>query len=426
MQYIFLTKYNGAFLGPIAKVLGYILDGIYFILSQIGIENVGICIIFFTFIVNGLMIPLTIKQQKYSKLSAKMSPELTKIQAKYKGKRDEASIRASQLETQAIYEKYGTSPTGGCLPMLITFPIMLALYKVMYNIPAYVAPIKGIYESVAHALQNTGGVEKLATFVVGQENAIENAVAVTTKGWGDVAAAFAPGAANSTNHIIDVLSQFRPSHWEILENTFPAASDIIVTASDKVAHINTFLGLNITDRPQLLAISVIIPILAVATQMLQTKLMMPASSQNAGTDTTAQTMKTMNTVMPLISGVFCLMMPMGVGLYWISNSVFRIVQQIFVDKYLDRISIDELIEKNVMKARAKKEKRGIDPDAAMKQVAALRTSSINEKPATTTKSVKKSQAPSDYKKGQLNYQKGSISSIANVLGNGKNNSEKGE
>ena len=69
-----LTQYNGAILGPIAKVLGYILQGIYAFFDLFGIHNTGLCIIVFTFIINGLMIPITIKQQKFSKLNSVMTP----------------------------------------------------------------------------------------------------------------------------------------------------------------------------------------------------------------------------------------------------------------------------------------------------------------------------------------------------------------
>lgn len=67
-----------------------------------------------------------------------MNPELQKIQAKYKGKKDDVSLRKQQAETQVVYQKYGANPTSGCLPILITLPIMFALYQVIYNIPAYV------------------------------------------------------------------------------------------------------------------------------------------------------------------------------------------------------------------------------------------------------------------------------------------------
>ena len=134
---VFLTTYQGAILGPIARLLGYILQGIYSVLSTVGIENTGICMILFTFIVNALMIPMA-------------------IQAKYKNKKDQESQQKMSLETQAVYQKYGVSPVSGCLPMLITLPILFALYRVIYNIPAYVPQVYAIYDNLAKVLQDAG------------------------------------------------------------------------------------------------------------------------------------------------------------------------------------------------------------------------------------------------------------------------------
>ena len=82
-----LTQYQGMILGPIAKVLGYIINAIYNFLEVIGIPNIGLSIILFTVIVNVLMIPLTIKQQKFQKMTARMNPELQAVQKKYKNKK---------------------------------------------------------------------------------------------------------------------------------------------------------------------------------------------------------------------------------------------------------------------------------------------------------------------------------------------------
>ena len=87
-----LTQYQGMILGPIAKVLGYIINAIYNFLEVIGIPNIGLSIILFTVIVNVLMIPLTIKQQKFQKMTAKMNPELQAVQKKYKNKKDTTSM----------------------------------------------------------------------------------------------------------------------------------------------------------------------------------------------------------------------------------------------------------------------------------------------------------------------------------------------
>ena len=107
------------------------------------------------------MLPLTIKQQKFTRLSSRMNPEIQKIQAKYKGKKDEASLKKQQAETQAIYQKYGASPTAGCLPMLVMLPIMFALYQVINNIPAYVNEVKVLYESIAVELSGVTGFESI-------------------------------------------------------------------------------------------------------------------------------------------------------------------------------------------------------------------------------------------------------------------------
>ena len=110
-----LTQNSGMILGPISKILGYLMEGIFFLLDKIGIPNIGLAIILFTIVINLLMMPLTIKQQKFSKLNAKMQPELQAIQKKYKGKNDNNSVMAMNEETQEVYAKYGVSPTGSCV-----------------------------------------------------------------------------------------------------------------------------------------------------------------------------------------------------------------------------------------------------------------------------------------------------------------------
>ena len=139
MNLVVLTKNSGAILGPIADVFGYIMDWLFTMTSKVGILNIGLCIILFTIVTRLLLFPITVKQQKTSKLMNVMQPELNAIQKKYKGKDDQKSLMMMQAETKAVYEKYGTSMMGGCLPLLIQMPILFALYRVIYNIPAYVS-----------------------------------------------------------------------------------------------------------------------------------------------------------------------------------------------------------------------------------------------------------------------------------------------
>ena len=411
MVSVFLTQNDGAILGPIAKVLGWILNGIFEFLSNFGIENAGLCIIIFTFLVNALMIPMTIKQQKFTKLSSKMTPEINKINEKYKGKKDEASIQKQQLELQAVYEKYGASPTSGCLPMLITLPIMFALYRVIYSIPAYVDSIKALYENIANAMLNTDYLATMTEYA-GQFTNLQ------IDKWGDISTAI------PVNNLIDIMSQFKASHWEeVLANpAFASITDIISTNSQQIMSINDFgFGLNIAEAPmQMITGSgvpfgvrfayLLIPVLAALFQILSTKMMTAKQPQNTNAnDPTAATMKSMNTTMPIMMGVMCLVIPVGVGIYIIAGSVFRIIQQFFVDKYMDSLDVDDLIEKNKEKQKKKKERMGIDPNMSMQEVAKKRTSTMQDKAkSTSSNSVNTS---------KKTYKEGSIGAYANMLGN---------
>lgn len=418
---VVLTQ-SGGILGPIASALGWILDVIFEFLSNFGIENAGLCIIIFTFLVNALMIPLTIKQQKFTKLSSVMNPELQKINKKYAGKRDEVSVRKMQLETQALYEKYGANPTSGCLPLLITFPIMFALYRVIYNIPAYVSHIKGLYLNIATAMQTTN------YFGVMSEYAEKFPVLKSAK-WDEIVNAT---GTFTDNHMVDIMGQFRAADWEsVISNpAFSSIADTIQTNADRIMNVNNFgFGLNIAEAPmaQLTAnipvevkiAYLLIPILAIVTQVLQTKLMTAKQpNQKSGNDTMDATMKSMNTFMPLMSGFFCLSLPVGVGIYWIAGAVFRIIQQIFVNIYMDKMDIEGMIEKNREKVKKKKEKMGIDPEASMAELAKTRTSTMGDKAKMNVNKL-----PSDYEKRNVSYKAGSIAANAHLLDRNKREKE---
>ncbi len=146
-----LSAANWPIVGQIAIVLGKVMSLIYATLDNLLPSDhglIGWSIIIYTIIVYTLMLPLTIKQQKSSKLMALINPEVQAVQKKYKNKRDQASMMKQQEEVQQIYDKYGTSMTGGCLPMLIQMPLLFALYPVIYDMERYVPAIKNAGEDV--------------------------------------------------------------------------------------------------------------------------------------------------------------------------------------------------------------------------------------------------------------------------------------
>lgn len=422
MMSVFLTTYQGAILGPIARLLGYILQGLYSVLSVVGIENTGICMILFTFIVNALMIPMQIKQQKFAKMSSVMNPELMAIQEKYKNKKDQESQQKMSLETQAVYQKYGVSPVSGCLPMLITLPILFALYRVIYNIPAYVPQVYDIYDGLAKVLQEAGvTVSQLA-----DKSYVSNPTYVVTQ-----AVKAAKADAGNINYYIDVLSQFNSSGWDVLIKNHPDLSEIITKTAHQARDINYFLGLNIADTPKIKSFSVIIPIFSIVTQYISTKLSMAGTQQQtANSDNPmAQSMQTMNTVMPFMTGFMCLMFPIGVGIYWIAGNVFRIFQQLCINLYFSKINMDDLIKENVEKAKKKYEKMGMDPSvldkAAKTRTSNINTSAMQKQTSAAANTVKKNSSISDKarkssakdikKSKNLNYKEGSIAAYANML-----------
>ena len=122
-----LTKSNMFLIKYVAVVLGLLMNGIFFILTNINIPNVGLAIILFTIVIYAALTPLQIKQQRFSRMNAIMMPEIRKIQDKYKGKRDQISQQKMMDETNAVYAKYGVSPSGSCVQLLIQMPILFAL-----------------------------------------------------------------------------------------------------------------------------------------------------------------------------------------------------------------------------------------------------------------------------------------------------------
>lgn len=151
MTFSLLSAANWPIVGQISWLLGKVMNFIYTILDNaLPSDNglVGLSIILYTIFVYTLMLPMTISQQRMQKLSAVTNPEVQAIQKKYKNKKDQASMMKQQEEIQQVYDKYGTSMMGGCLPLLIQMPLLLALYPVIYDMQAYVPAIKDAAASV--------------------------------------------------------------------------------------------------------------------------------------------------------------------------------------------------------------------------------------------------------------------------------------
>ena len=415
MTDILLTAYDGAILGPIAKLLGWIMNGIYILMDKVGLNNVGLSIIIFTIVVYALMFPLTYKQQKFSKLSQKMNPELQAVQKKYKGKNDQASVQAMQQETQLVYEKYGVSPMGSCVQMLIQFPLWLALYRVFMNVPAYVTSVKADYMDLVSGIMATDGYQdKMTSFVDAMNLASVRAdFTVTDK-------------TALSNYIVDVLYKMNSSGWEKLTDVFPSLSDLISSTHSVVEGVNRFIVLNISDTPMyvikngwtnhewlLVIAALLVPIISYLTQVINIKLM-PMASTGDGNDAMAQQMKTMNKMMPVFSLIMCFTVPFGLGIYWIMGALIRALQQFLLNKHFEKMDLDDIIAKNQEKAKKKREKLGISENQ-ISSAARMNTKKIEEpeKPAKTSAEKELELEKAAAKKS--NAKAGSMAAKANMV-----------
>lgn len=435
MYSVLLTQYDGKILGPIAKVLGYILNAIFVFLEKIGMPNIALSIILFTIVIYLLLMPLTIKQQKFSKLSAKMNPEIQAIQAKYKGKKDQASMAAMNEETQAVYKKYGVSPSGSCVQLIIQMPILFALYRVIYNVPAYVSSVKEVFLPFVNEFITKANA---LTFISSKEN-FSNAVQFSKQFENE---AFKLGSDNTyvINTFIDVLNRASTAEWTNISAKYPEIADLCKNTYETVMRYNNFFGLNIANSPKYyitdwwtnkssigLAIgALLIPILSALTQWINTKLMPQAApSDDDKANAMAASMKSMNIMMPLMSLVFVFSLPIGMGIYWISGAVIRSVQQVFINKHIDKMDIDAIVAKNTEKLEKQIEKKSGVTGAALNSAARMSTRTLTEKSHTVA--ITDSEKDEAVKKSAEYYSKGvkpgSLAAKANMVRqyNEKNN-----
>ena len=359
---ILATKSGTPIIGQIAVVMGWIMNAIYKVLDAVGIQNIGLCIIIFSILIYLCMTPLQIKQQKFSKLSAIMQPEIQKIQKKYQGKKDQDSMMKMQEETQAVYQKYGVSATGSCVQLAIQMPILFALYQVIQNIPAYVGSVYNVFNGVCTKILAVDGFTDIINNFI-TDNKMTRVRQVT----------------DNADSIVDFLYALSPSQWKSLQDIsqFSGFSDQISKTASEIQKMQTFGVLNIADQPLsyiktgsliLIIAALAIPLLSWATQMLNLKLMPQAApSGKNDNNAMASSMKTMNTVMPLMSAFFCFTFPVGLGIYWIASAVVRSIQQLLINRHLNKMNIDDLVNENMKKMEAKRAKEGLPPQKITNQ-----------------------------------------------------------
>jgi YidC/Oxa1 family membrane protein insertase len=348
----------GVIVGPIAWVFGTILNFLFDIVYMMTATNtLGLAIILLTLVAMTIMLPLNIKAQRSMIRMQKLNPEIEKIKAKYGGKNDAETKQKIGAETQALMTKHKVNPLGSCLPMLIQMPLFFGLLYIMNQSYLYIDVLNDMYIEISAAIINVpGSVEMLLplatphipdAWVVNGRNLLDPVFwSLYEGGTGNLPLHDAARAAIEQVQTTDVISlivpeslsrvldRFNMDSWNTLLGQISQVPgnyyQEVRAIFDRMQGVEVFLGLPLKDNSGWFPPGVIIPILAVLTTMATSWL---SQQVNKAKDQQQKTMQTvMMTVMPLFMGFITVSFPAGVGLYWITSNLYRLVQQIIMNK----------------------------------------------------------------------------------------------
>ena len=407
--------YDLPVINQISWLLGQVMNGIYHVMSAIGVESIGVSIIIFTFIVYIFLMPLTIKQQKFSKMQSVMSPEIQKIQKKYANKKDQASMLKQQEEMNAVYDKYGVKMSSGCLPSLIQLLILFGLYPVVWNVPRYVTQVREAYMPLIDQIKSVSGYEKI----------LEDVASTTVSG-------FSSYDLTNPTSLAEIFYKFQNSTWDALVDKIPDIEGLVNSTVSRVGEMNNFLGIDIGAHPwELLQnalaaasivgiiLAVLIPVLAGVSQFVSVKLSQAGAAGAALNDSDnpmMSSMKTMTYTMPMISVVFGFTLPAGLGLYWIASAVVRSIQQVIVNAHLKKQSVEDIIAENQAKAKKQREKKGTSAEEINRMATkSTRNVGVNAKSGKGTSDPSKEEKIRKAQELAKNAKPGSLTSKANLV-----------
>ena len=295
-----LRFWIGSFLGWLTKTIGF------------GNYLIGICI--FAIIVEILMFPLSIKQQKNSIKQASLRPKEMAIRNRYKGRNDQATQQKVAQEIQDLYQRENFNPMGGCGPMLIQLPVIMLLYNIVVDPVQYVL----------------GGTASLA-----------NAVKIfftTSKAAGGLGMTL-----NSTNGSVEVLSQLKGADLSALKsfeliNDSTSVFDALDRMLDNIPSFN--IGpINFGFTPSLngnywLLVVPVLTFVVYFFSMKLTKKFTYQPTQNEQAPGQGCSNKMMEFYMPVVSTFFCFMVPGVIGIYWVFRSVIATTKQFIMSKVM--------------------------------------------------------------------------------------------
>lgn len=301
---------------------GMILDYVFRFVDMFAPTNsLGFSIIIMTLIVRTIMLPLALKSQKAMMATQALQPQITKLKEKYPDTKDQEQQKKMNMEMQALYAENKVNPLGGCLPMFIQLPIFVALSYILNHACFFIAKLNEIYVRIGEYIFEIPNIgEYFTNFVIKK-----------------VPTNLMPASIVTTNDeefqwVLKVLNKFRAEDWNEFLSLIP--SEYVSTINEMLVekgNIENFVGINLIETPNLLSIAIVIPLLTAFTTFLSSWIMMRQSSV---TDEKARSQqKIMMYTMPIFMAWTTITFSVGIGIYWITSSVYQTVQQILIHKY---------------------------------------------------------------------------------------------
>ena len=263
--------------------------------------NYMLALLLFALMVKILILPLSIMQQKNQIKGAKLKPKMMLIEKKYAGRNDQVTLKKKQQEIMELQQKEGYSAFTGCLPLLIQFPVIIILYRVIQKPLTYVSHFTGeMLEALAAKLQEAFEI-----------------------------------TVNYKTSEISFISEIK-NHLGDLQETYAATGGegLLADALPKM----TFFGADMTLKPYFWSILLLIPVLNFALGVLTMKLTKKLNGNMA--EMTAQTSDQkissgiMEWMMPIVSLWFSFILPSALGTYWIFQSLLGIAQMLIMSKVM--------------------------------------------------------------------------------------------
>lgn len=331
-------------MGWITSFFGMLLNYIFefvVLVMPVSTAALGISIVVFTIITRLLMTPLQIMQQRTTKGMAIIQPELTKLQKKYENKKDTESQAKYSQEMQALYKKHKINPLAGCLPLLIQMPLIIALFGVLRDVSSHIVKLKEVYVGLANSIMNS---------VSNYQQVLQPYLDIHSMNGKIKYDLTQVTASNGVLGVKELLSKFTSVQWSELLTQIPAEAAANLQSLFELKNSYEWFGVNLVDTPSELVkaggagmfVALLIPALVWVSTVIYSKYTMAQSQttqpKKDANDQQANTMKMMNTFLPLMTAFFSYTMPAGLALYWIAGNVIMLVQQVVVTNMLDKNS----------------------------------------------------------------------------------------